>query len=478
MIPSSSSNSMQVAARNRQIIYVVLILIVFSALWPYNDWLNRIKAQNDLGEATIGQIDTGGFMLKLAMIGGMRGIVANSLWTQARAYEKVHEWDKLKATVEFITKLQPHFLSIWTFQGWNLAYNVSVEWDAPEDKYDWIKQGINFLRDGVAKNSKMKTPDLIWDTAWTYYHKFGMADEAIILRRIFRDDPDDKPGAKFKADPTTGELYNDNFQVARGWFTRAVQKVDNEGSQVNIGGIESRLEKVDPQKQHKGQPGDLAFRTMPAHAQTKYANALEKQSIRDIPATFGGIAKAAWDEADRAWLDFGLHPWPAFRYEDQLVYIEDSLHEDRLDKMTPERKYWTNRWAEQTNYRYWRDRSIAEKSDDAVECRRVFYEGLKAMKTAQYPLAVEKYNEGMKKWDKVLENHKYFRNDDLNRKESRTLVRRFLLALKNIGEKEPETYPFKDLMKGPQEDFTPDPFDQLEMTRAQLPAAPPSPSPK
>ena len=64
------------------------------------------------------------------------------------------------ATVNLITKLQPHFLQIWTFQGWNLAYNVSVEWDAPDDKYEWIKQGIKFLRDGVAKNSQVARPDL------------------------------------------------------------------------------------------------------------------------------------------------------------------------------------------------------------------------------------------------------------------------------------------------------------------------------
>ena len=85
-----------------------------------------------------------------------------------------------------ITKLQPHFLSIWTFQSWNLAYNVSVEWDAPEDKYEWIKKGIQFVQEGVDKNRK--SPDLVWDTAWYYYHKLGFSDESIILRRLFRDD--------------------------------------------------------------------------------------------------------------------------------------------------------------------------------------------------------------------------------------------------------------------------------------------------
>src|SRR5207237_8012025 len=126
-------------------------------------------------------------------------------------------------TVDLITKLQPHFLSVWTFQGWNLAYNVSVEWDAPEDKYDWIKKGIKFLQEGVSKNSK--SPDLIWDTAWTYYHKIGFADESIILRRLFRDDSDE-PFKTF-VDPESNIQYvrNDNFQIGEGWFRRSIKLV-------------------------------------------------------------------------------------------------------------------------------------------------------------------------------------------------------------------------------------------------------------
>ena len=80
-------------------------------------------------------------MMKLFLLGGFRGIVADFLWIRAEEYKKEHDWDRLEATVELITKLQPHFLSIWTFQGWNLAYNVSVEWDAPEDKYTVDQEG-------------------------------------------------------------------------------------------------------------------------------------------------------------------------------------------------------------------------------------------------------------------------------------------------------------------------------------------------
>jgi hypothetical protein len=167
--------------QSRKMIFGLMIVALFGLMFPYTAWLSDIKRTSDLGEAAIGQVDTGSFMLKLALLGGARGIAANVLWTRAEELKKEQDWDQMKATVDLITKLQPHFLSVWTFQGWNLAYNVSVEWDAPEDKYEWIKKGIQFLQDGVKKNRK--SPDLVWNTAWTYYHKIGFSDESIILRR-------------------------------------------------------------------------------------------------------------------------------------------------------------------------------------------------------------------------------------------------------------------------------------------------------
>src|SRR5438094_6980690 len=175
--------------QSRKLIFGLIIVGLFGAMLPYSLWLAEVKRRRDLGEAAIGQVDTGSFMLKLALLGGARGIAANVLWTRAEELKREQDWDRMKATVDLITKLQPHFLSVWTFQGWNLAYNVSVEWDAPDDKYDWIKQGIKFLQEGYRKNSEV--PDLASDVAFTYYHKIGFADEAIVLRRLFRDDEDE-----------------------------------------------------------------------------------------------------------------------------------------------------------------------------------------------------------------------------------------------------------------------------------------------
>src|SRR5262249_27888380 len=136
--------------------------------------------------------------------------------------------------------------------------------------------------------------------------KLGFADEAIIFRRLFRDDDDED--FKSYVDPETNlrVVRHDNFQLGFGWFSNAVNLVDEGASRVATG-VEANLDYVDPVPQRKGRPGDLAFRSMPAHAQTRYASSLEKMSILDIPATFGEVAKNEWARSLREWLKFGMH---------------------------------------------------------------------------------------------------------------------------------------------------------------------------
>lgn len=445
----------------RKIVYLLLIVAIFGAMFPYTNWLLDVKKKKDLGEAAIGQVDTGSFMLKLALLGGARGIAANVLWTRAEELKREQDWDRMAATVDLITKLQPHFLSVWTFQGWNLAYNVSVEWDAPEDKYEWIKKGIKFLQDGVRKNRK--SPDLIWDTAFTYYHKLGFSDESIILRKLFRDDED----YEFKSylDPDTGHPVpkDDNFQLAYSWFSQAIALVDDEGVQRVATAVEASLDYVDPTPQRKGRPGDLAFRSMPAHAQTRYASALEKMSMVDVPATFGEVAKNEWARALREWQKFGDFPFPAHNDAKVPIKIDDSTNPDAYAKLSDNQKYWTDRWSNQMNYRYWKDRAAAETTDQGVKARQLFYLGTIAYKNSDFETAVQNFRDGLAIWDELLKSHADYRRDDFNRKDTGLIVKRYVLALRQLGEPEPEDFPFKDLLAAAKGDTTLDPFDATEM---------------
>lgn len=453
--------------QQRKLIYLAIIVGLFGTIYPYSEWLNRQKTRHDLGEAAIGQVDTGSFMLKLALLGGARGIAANVLWTRTEELKREQDWDSLKTTVDFITKLQPHFLSVWTFQGWNLAYNVSVEWDAPEDKYDWIKKGIQFLKEGVAKNEH--SPDLIWDTAWTYYHKIGFADESIILRRLFHDDEDDEFKTYIDVESNTPVIRHDNFQLGYGWFNRAVYLVDSGGVRLVEG--TSDVVYVDPSPQRKGRPDDLAFRSMPAHAQTRYSAALEKASMVGLPATFGEYAKEEWHKAYLEWVKFGRHEFMTHNVVEingkltkLPVHIDDQTHPEILKTLHENQQYWTNRWCDQMNYRYWKDRAAAEGTPEGVQARRLFYEGTIAYKTSDFATSVQKFKDGLTIWKALLAKHIDYRNDEFNKKDTGLVVKRYVRALKQLGQKEPEGgIPFKELLLRAENDTTVDPFDANEM---------------
>jgi hypothetical protein len=452
---------------NRKIVYALIIVTLFAVMLPYTMWLSEVKARRDLGEAAIGQIDTGSFMMKLFLLGGFRGIVADILWLRAEEYKRDHDWDRLKTTVELITKLQPHFLSIWTFQGWNLSYNVSVEWDAPADKYEWIKQGIKFVQEGVDKNRR--SPDLVWDTAWFYYHKIGFADEAIILRRLFRDDEEED--FKRYYDPRTRQTVvgNDNFKLGYGWFARAVGLVDSGATRL-AAGTGANIQYVDPTPQRKGRADDIAFRSMPAHAQTRYAAALEKMSTYGIPATFGEVASLAWFLASEEWKEFGNHTFvsPNLIERDgklvrDQVQIDQATQKERFSEFTENQLYWANRWSDQMNYRYWKERALAEMTNEGVHARQLFYEGTVAYKTGDFPTASDKFKEGLAMWKTLLDEHPSYRDDELSKRETGHIVKRYVRVLKQNQTPVPDDLPFKESLKLVEHDNTPDPFDTLEM---------------
>jgi hypothetical protein len=133
-------------------------------------------------EQNLGEVDLTGSALRLTLTGS-RGLTVCGLWMTAMEKQKKHEWNKLELIVRSLTKLQPHFITPWLFQSWNLAYNVSVESDRVGDKYFYITRGIDLLAEGERQNTN--SPDLRSNLGYYYQDKIGIADEHNTLRSLF-----------------------------------------------------------------------------------------------------------------------------------------------------------------------------------------------------------------------------------------------------------------------------------------------------
>jgi hypothetical protein len=118
------------------------------------------------------------------LLTGSRGAAVTILWKAAIDKQMKNEWNELELIVRSLTKLQPHFLTPWLFQSWNLAYNVSVESDRVKDKYYYISRGIELLAQGERLNRD--NPDMRRWIGFYFQNKFGVADETNTLRSLYQ----------------------------------------------------------------------------------------------------------------------------------------------------------------------------------------------------------------------------------------------------------------------------------------------------
>src|SRR5438046_310198 len=70
-------------------------------------------------------------------IGAFRGLFVNYLWTRANDLKEEGKFYEAVDLAKTITKLQPHFPKVWQFHAWNLAYNISVSTNTPQERWNW-----------------------------------------------------------------------------------------------------------------------------------------------------------------------------------------------------------------------------------------------------------------------------------------------------------------------------------------------------
>jgi hypothetical protein len=169
-------------------------------------------------------------------LGGFRGLISNFLWMRANDLQINDQYFEAAQLADWITDLEPHFTQVWVYQGWNMAYNISVKFKDFADRWRWVQNGINLLRDrGLYYN-----PDdlLIYrELAWFYQHKMGadLDDANVYYKTAWAQEmtPFFGPnGTNFDAliNPRTAEERTNVFILKNTYKIGPVfaQKVDND----------------------------------------------------------------------------------------------------------------------------------------------------------------------------------------------------------------------------------------------------------
>jgi hypothetical protein len=422
--------------------------------------LAALRSEHKLGQSQFGQVDAASETLKLASL-GLEGIGAMTLWQQAYEYKKTENWAAYEATLNQITRVMPNYVRAWEFQAWNLSYNIAVEFDDYRHRYQWVKKGIEFLKQGYRYNEH--DPRFPWNIGWFTCQKIGRSDEQKEFRRIYKE-----------------EFGRDNWLVGKEWYREAQRLVDTEN--VQFTGMNRAV-----------------FHSHPGNAQMYYAKAIEADGLflderRELSPAQRQLAieqvkstwRQAWLTAQKDWFDgpqsFGErefsighgiivrlneHDETVRRYEaardglyrlnpeaaekvlrerlDQLNANErkalDTPHEKRgdaerellgralieleLGHALVERLPAADRVAarrvadeavlakakldilykllEPVNFRYWKTRSLAEATDAALAARAHFDEAVRAHRQARLLPAKKLFEEGFAEWANLLE---------------------------------------------------------------------------
>ena len=105
-------------------------------------------------------------------LGGFRGIIVNALWIRSNELQDDGRYFEAVQLADWITKLQPHFASVWVNLAWNMSYNISVKFPDPEDRWNWVQRGIELLRDEGLKYNPHSV-DIYAELARHFQHKMG-----------------------------------------------------------------------------------------------------------------------------------------------------------------------------------------------------------------------------------------------------------------------------------------------------------------
>ena len=160
------------SSRAYKILLALSAALLLTVGGQFQNYLNRERVE--LGFTPLPNDPAMPPMLALTTqaLGGFRGLIANALWIRANDLQLSDQYFEMVQLARWITALEPRFVQVWTVQAWNMAYNISVKFTAPEDRWRWVRHGIELLRDDALRYN----PDeaLIYrELAWFFQHKMG-----------------------------------------------------------------------------------------------------------------------------------------------------------------------------------------------------------------------------------------------------------------------------------------------------------------
>jgi len=146
---------------------VAMVAIASTRIAP----LNEARQKNNLVLPPLPETVQPSMLLTPLLAVG-RAPLVDYLWMRATKLKEEGRFFDAYQLSETICQLQPKFASVWAFQAWNMSYNISVTLSTPEERWRWVRNGYELLRDqGIPLNPN--NTQLYRELAWILFHKVG-----------------------------------------------------------------------------------------------------------------------------------------------------------------------------------------------------------------------------------------------------------------------------------------------------------------
>jgi hypothetical protein len=130
------------------------------------------KALNMYGTEAITENAPPEYAFAIQAFGAFRGLITNIAFIRAEEYKRDGRYYDAMQLASWICKLQPRFPSVWEFQSWNMAWNISVTTYTPEERWAWVYNGAKLIRDeGLRYNPR--AINLYRQLAWIFVNKMS-----------------------------------------------------------------------------------------------------------------------------------------------------------------------------------------------------------------------------------------------------------------------------------------------------------------
>jgi hypothetical protein len=161
--------------KNRYTLFFALlagtVLVLFANVFVQNRMDVIVKEDKLVDESFAAEGTPPIVAFSTMALGGFRGIIADILWLRAGELQQKGKYYELVQLSDWILKLQPKFSGAASYMGWNMAYNVSVACKRPEDRWRWVRRGIQLMQEAVTMNPN--DPAVYQELGWIYQHKLG-----------------------------------------------------------------------------------------------------------------------------------------------------------------------------------------------------------------------------------------------------------------------------------------------------------------